>query len=179
MHVENSKAAEPGTRRPIHVQLLTKWRPNLTLDELRARAAILFPVAVTNAIGKPGQENPQLSELKQLCWTHFKALGFDCMASCFDEVVPKSEGKLSLSEWSAAEVNLMPWTMRIRCRPFYISYSDAHFEIRHEGPLPGVTETGYRSMWVPLATFATMTPDEFVKSEIGRRLPSTRQMTLF
>lgn len=151
----------------------------MTLDELRKRAAELFPQAATIATEKPEEENPPLAELQSLCWSHFKALGFDCMAACFDEVAPKSEGQLTVSAWSSAEFNSPPWTFRVRCRPFHISKWSAHLEVTHKGPLPGITETGYRSMFVPLNTFATMSPEEFVRAEICRKLPASQQMTLF
>lgn len=151
----------------------------MTLEELRTLAAELFPQAAAIATERPEGENQPLAELKSLCWTHFKELGFDCMAACFDEVAPKSEGELTLAAWSNAEFTSPPWTFRVRCRPFHISSWSAHLEIRHNGPLPGITETGYRSMFIPLATFASISPEEFVKSEICRKLPASAQMTLF
>ncbi|MFD0894737.1 hypothetical protein KBB96_05030 [Luteolibacter ambystomatis] len=134
---------------------------------------------MTIATEKPEEENLPLSKLKSLCWTHFRELGFDCMAACFDEVAPKTDGELTLAGWSSAEFNAPPWTFRVRFRPFHISHWSAHLEVRHDGPLPGVTETGYRSMFVPLKTFATMTPKEFVRSEICSKLPATQQLNLF
>ena len=151
----------------------------MTLDELRNLAADLFPRAVHEAINNPGSTNQPLEELKGLCWNNFEALGFDCMAQCFDAAVPKTEGTLSLSSWSDGEVSATPWRIRVRCRPFHISQRDAHIEIRHDGPLPGITETGYRSMFVPMSKFAAMSPEEFVRSEVCDKLPKSSQMMLF
>jgi hypothetical protein len=151
----------------------------MTLDELRSQASDLFPIAVANAVERPGDENPQLLLLKQLCWEHFKPLGFDCMAACFDAIMPRSDGKLDLAGWSSAEISVLPWTIRVSCRPFFLSSTSAHFEIRHDGPLPGVTETGYRSIFTPMATFADRTPDDFIRREICKDLPKSSQMTLF
>lgn len=151
----------------------------MTFEELQIRAAELFPAAVQQAVAKPGIENRALEELKNLCWTNFENLGFDCMADCFDAAVPKSDGELSLTAWSEGEVSVMPWTVRVRCRSFHISQRDAHLELRHTGPLPGVTETGYRSMFVPLSKFADMTPEEFIRNEVCNKLPKSAQMTLF
>lgn len=151
----------------------------MTLDELRARAADLFPLAVKKAVQEPSEKNEALDELKGLCWQNFRELGFDCMANCFDAVAPRAEGKLLLTAWSDGEVSMMPWRLRVRCRPFHISTRDAHIEIRHDGPLPGITETGYRSMFVPMKTFAQMTPEEFVRNEVCSKLPTSQQMPLF
>lgn len=151
----------------------------MTFDELRAQAAELFPAAVRNAVDHPGEENPELIRLKQLSSEHFKPLGFHCMAACFDAIMPRSEGKLNLAGWSSEEMNVLPWTFRVSCRPFFLSSHSAHFEIQHDGPLPGVTETGYRSIFAPMATFADMTPADFIRSEICKDLPKSSQMTLF
>lgn len=152
---------------------------NVSLEDLIAIATNLFPQAVEQAIRDPGEPNQPLEELKGLCWRNFEDLGFDCMADCFDAVVPKNEGKLSLSSWSEGEVSAMPWRLRVRCRSFHISSRDAHIELRHDGPLPGVTETGYRSMFVPMAKFSAMTPEEFIVNEVCAKLPKSQQMTLF
>ena len=151
----------------------------MTLDELSAQAAELFPTAVANSVDRPGEENPELVSLKQLAWKHYKSLGFSCMAACFDAIMPRSEGELNLAGWSSAEMSVLPWTFRVSCRPFYLSSYSAHIEIRHDGPLPGVTETGYRSIFAPMATFADKTPDDFIRSEICKDLPKSSQMTLF
>jgi hypothetical protein len=151
----------------------------MTLDELKSRAADLFPAAVEHAVKNPGLSNSPLEEFKSICWTNFENLGFDCMADCFDAAVPKSEGELSLTSWSDGEVSVVPWTIRVRCRSFHISLRDVHLELRHNGPLPGITETGYRSVFVPLSKFSSMTPEEFVRTEICSKLPTTQQLTLF
>ena len=151
----------------------------MTLDELRNQAAELFPIAVANAIDHPGENNAELNLLKQLCWENFEPLGFDCMAACFDAIMPRSEGKLNLAGWSSEEMSVLSWRFRVKCRPFFLSSSSAHFEIRHDGPLPGVTETGYRSIFAPMATFADRTPDDYIRREVCKDLPKTSQMTLF
>jgi len=149
----------------------------MTLDELRSRAAELFPLAVAFAVEHPGETNPALRELKADCWIHYQALGFSCMADCFDEVAPRLINELSLAGWSSKELTVEPWTVRVRCRPFHISSWAAHLEIHHKGPLPGVTETGYRSMFVPMQTFAEVTPEDYLRSLLAP-LPKSQQMEL-
>ncbi len=151
----------------------------MTLDELCTQAAELFSIAVANAVDHPGEENPELISLKQLAWEHYKPLGFRCMSACFDAIMPRSEGKLNLAGWSSEEISVLPWTFRVSCRPFFLSSYSAHFEIQHDGPLPGVTETGYRSIFAPMATFADTTPADFIRTEICKDLPKSSQMTLF
>ena len=151
----------------------------MTLDELRQRAAELLPPAVRNAVEHPEQKNQELAELKSLCWTNFESMGFVCMADCFAATLPRIEGRLDLARWSSAELSILPWTLRVTCRPFYLSSTTAHFEIRHDGPLPGVTETGYRSVFAPMSAFADRTPDDFIRSVVCKNLPKSAQMTLF
>lgn len=151
----------------------------MTLDELRSQVAELFTQAVANAVERPAEENPELLVMKKLCWDNFEPLGFDCMASCFNAIMPRSDGKLNLAGWSSTEMSLMPWTFRVSCRPFFMSSSSAQFEIKHNGPLPGVTETGYRSIFAPMSKFAEMTPGDFIRNELCKDLPKSSQMTLF
>jgi hypothetical protein len=152
---------------------------SMTLEKLRAEAAKLFPIAVANAVDRPADDNPELLSLKQLAWKHYKSLDFSCMAACFDAIMPRSEGELNVAGWSSTEMSVLPWTFRVSCRPFYLSSSSAHFEIRHDGPLPGVTETGYRSIFAPMTKFADTTLADFIRSEICRDLPKSAQMDLF
>lgn len=151
----------------------------MTLDELRSQAAELFPAAVQHSIHHPAERNEAYDKLSAMCWVHFRHLGFECMSDCFDAAVPKTEGELTIRSWSQAEVRSLPWTMRVRCRPLRFTEHHAHFEIHHDGPLPGITETGYRSMFVSMATFADITPAEFIHSEICKDLPKSSQMMLF
>lgn len=151
----------------------------MILEELRIRAAELFPLAVTAAVEQPDAKNAALDTLRALCWEHYKILGFRCMGDCFDEVVPRTDGHLTLECWSSAEMKVMPWTLRVTCRPFYLSTTSTHIEIKHNGPLPGVTETGYRSIFVPMTAFAKIGPEEFIRKQLCRDLPDSVQMTLF
>ncbi|MFD2256865.1 hypothetical protein ACFSSA_09270 [Luteolibacter algae] len=151
----------------------------MTLDELRSQAAELFPIAVDHAINKSGESNAALDKLNAMCWVHFGSLGFDCMADCFDAVVPKCKGELTIKCWSEAEIKALPWTLKVRCRPFHHAEHFAHLEVYHDGPLPNVTETGYRAMFVPMAAFADRTPDDFIRKEVCKDLPKSSQMTLF
>ncbi|MES2659512.1 MAG: hypothetical protein V4689_12915 [Verrucomicrobiota bacterium] len=151
----------------------------MTLDELRALAAELFPIAVKNAVDSPTQTNPELIRLQEACRVHYKRLGFNCMFSCFEDVIPKVEGELTLSAWSSKQMSVLPWTFRVNCRPFYLATYCAHFEIDHDGPLPTVTETGYRSIFAPMATFSKISPEQFIRSEVCKDLPKSAQMDLF
>ena len=72
----------------------------------------------------------------------------------------------------------MQWTLRVSCRSFYIGDTYAHLEIHHDGALPGVTLTGYRSIFCPMATFAETTPENYIRSLLTD-LPQTQQLTLF
>ncbi len=150
----------------------------MELDELRTIAAELFPMAVEHAIAYPGKTNEAYDKLHAMCWVHFKPLGFDCMADCFGAVVPKSESKLNLQSWSEAEIKVQPWTVRIRCRPLRYTEYWAHLELHHDGPLPGITETGYRSMFEPMATFGKTTPEAYIRAILDA-LPQSQQLSLF
>jgi len=151
----------------------------MELDEVRKLAAELFPQAVALAVANPGQSgNAAYDRLHSLCWGNFERLGFNCMADLFDEVVPKSEGKLTLDSWSDAEITAEAWTVRVHCRSFYLGNHYAHLELRHKGPLPGVTETGYRSIFAPLAIFKRATPESYVRSILDA-LPKSQQLSLF
>ena len=98
------------------------------------------------------------------------------MADCFAAVVPRVRGRLALDAWSTAELTVAPWTFRVECRPFWLGTDQVHFAIHHDGPLPGVTSTGYRSIFTPLSTFAGgLTPTDFIRA----MFPQTAQLSLF
>ena len=146
------------------------------LVELKDEAARLFPMASAYALANPGEINPPLRTLKAHCWQHFQTLGFPCMADCFDAVVPRVRDRLALDAWSSAELTVSPWTFRVECRPFWLGSDQVHFAIRHDGPLPGVTETGYRSIFASVAMFSDGTsPEEHIRG----MFPQTAQMNLF
>lgn len=151
----------------------------MTLNELSKIAIELFPIAAANAINRPDKRNDELNQLHQLCWKHFEALGFSCMADCFSAIAPRSEGKLDITNWSSAHMESRHWRFRVRCRPFRLSSTSAHFEIHHDGALPGVTETGYRSIFAPMEKFSDMSPEDFIRSEICQNMPDSEQMQLF
>lgn len=151
----------------------------MTRDELSTQAAKLFPIAVENALERPKEANAELLFLKQLCWENFKSMGFDCMASCFEAIIPKTEGKLDITSWSSAEMTVLPWTFRVSCRPFFLSSTSAHLEIRHNGRLPSVTESGYLSIFTPMDSFANRSPEDFIRMNVCKHLPKSTQMTLF
>ncbi len=151
----------------------------MPLDELRLLAAELFPFAVTNVVDHSGEPNPELEQIKQLCWQYYKPLGFQCMGSCFEAVMPRREGELTLSAWSSKEMNMLPWAFRVSCRPFFLFSYSAHFEINHDGPLPSVTETGYRSVFAPMSFFSRISPEQFIRVEVGKDLPQSYQLELF
>lgn len=150
----------------------------MELDELRTKAAELFPSAVRAAIDNPGSVNRALEALKALCSANYAELGFDCHADCFAEIVPKVEGWLTLDAWCRADLEISGWKLEVRFRPFYLGGSFGHFEIRHDGPLPGVTQTGYRSIFSSLANLADQSPLEFLQGSIPQA-PREQQMSLF
>lgn len=61
----------------------------MDIDSLKAEGARLFPLATQHSIEHPGVANTALEELKGLCRSHYQELGFDCIASCFNGIVPK------------------------------------------------------------------------------------------
>ncbi len=150
----------------------------MDLDELKSKATELFPLATKFALEHPGQPNPSLDALNALCADHYESLGFDCHAHCFGAIVPKITGRLSLEGWCDADLEISGWNLSIKFRPFYLGGAFAHFEIKHDGPLPGVTETGYRSVFTPLANLAAQSPLEFLASSIPQA-PIARQLDLF
>lgn len=148
----------------------------MNLVDLQAEARRLFPLASSHALDHPGEANPPLRTIKALCWQHFAALGFSCMANCFDAAVPRVRGRLALDAWSTAELTVTPWKFRVECRPFWLGSDQVHFAIHHEGPLPGVTETGYRSIFVSIGALAESgTPEEYIRA----MFPQTAQLALF
>lgn len=147
----------------------------MELVDLKKEAERLFPLAAAQAVDHPGDKNPPLETLRQLCRQHFKTLGFPCMADCFGAVVPRVKGSLPLDAWSIAVLTVAPWTFRVEARPFWLGSDRVHIAIHHDGPLP-ITETGYRSIFAPLATFASGgTLEEFIRE----MFPQTQQMSLF
>lgn len=150
----------------------------MELEELRRHAAELFPAAVEHAIERPEERNEAYDKLNAMCWVHFRKLGFTCMSDCFDAVVPKVEGELNIRCWSEAEIRSLPWTVKVRCRPFHFTEHWAHIELHHDGPLPGITETGYRSIFEPMTTFANTTPEAYLRSILDG-LPASEQLSLF
>lgn len=150
----------------------------MTIDTLRAQAAPLFAKASSNAIQNPGARNDAFDDLNRLCGKRFSDLGFSCMADCFAAAAPKIDGALSLEAWSSARIEVHGWTVAVKFRPLKGCGLFAHLEIHHDGPLPSVTETGYLSRFIPMATFADMTPDEVLHAVLAN-VPQVRQLTLF
>lgn len=150
----------------------------MELDQIRTEAAELFPLAVRFAIARPGIANPQLDSLNQLCGDNYARLGFHCRADCFAAMAPKLDGVLTLDAWCRADLMVSGWPLNVVLRPLYLGATYAHFQIRHNGPIPGVTETGCQSVFTPLATFAELAPEEYLSSLIGTH-PREQQLTLF
>jgi hypothetical protein len=147
----------------------------MELVDLKKEAERLFPLAAVQAVDHPGEKNPPLETLRALCWQHFEALGFQCMADCFGAVVPRVKGSLPLDAWSTSVLTVAPWTFRVEARPFWLGSDRVHIAIHHDGPLP-ITETGYRSIFAPLATFKDgLTPEDFIRG----MFPQAAQMSLF
>jgi hypothetical protein len=148
----------------------------MELVDLQTEAARLFPLAAAQAVDHPRENNSPLKTLRNLCSQYFEALGFRCLADCFGAVVPRIQGRLTLEGWSTAELTVYPWTFRVECRPFWLGSDQVHIAIHHDGPLPNVTETGFRSIFAPIATFKdALTPEEFIRG----MFPQTTQMSLF
>ena len=150
----------------------------MEIYELRAKAADLFPLSTRAAIERPGATNSALTELKALCASNYRDLGFACLADCFDEVAPKLHGELSCIAHCFADLEISGWQVGVKFRPLHLSNDHAHFELRHRGPLPGVTTTGYRSIFLPMMTFQEVTPLQFLQGVIPKA-PTAQQMMLF
>ena len=149
----------------------------MTLEEIKSLVERLFRAAAEIAIHeRPDEKNDALSSLKAICCKHFRELGFACMADCFAAAVPRVSGRLTLKAWSETELTVSPWTFHVVCRPFWLGNEQVYIAIDHDGPLPGITETGYRSIFAPIATFKDgVTPEEFIRG----MFPQTAQMSLF
>ena len=148
----------------------------MDLVDLQKEAERLFREAAACALSTPGEKNPPLQALRQLCWRNYDMHGFSCMADCFAAVVPHIQGRLTLDGWSVADMTVAPWTFRVVMRPFWMGQERVHIAIHHDGPLPEVTATGYRSIFAPIATFKDgVTPEEFIRG----MFPETSQMSLF
>lgn len=150
----------------------------MDLAELRCRAASLYPAAVRFTINNPGKQNPSLIELQRACASCFEALGYGCQNDLFSEVIPKVEGELSLEAWSKAELEISGWNVTVHMRPLHLGAGYVHFEILHDGPIRKFTETGYRSHFTPITTFAELSPIEYLSLVISTR-PKEQQMELF
>jgi hypothetical protein len=147
----------------------------MDLVDLKKEAGRLFQEAAARAIATPGEKNKPLQDLRQLCWRHYEMHGFRCMADCFAAVVPHIQGRLTLDGWSVADMTVAPWTFRVVLRPFWLGSEQVHIAIHHDGPLPDVTQTGYRSIFAPISTFQDgMTPEAFIRS----MFPQEAQMSL-
>jgi hypothetical protein len=82
---------------------------------------------------------------------------------------------LALDAWSSVELTVSPWTFRVECRAFWLGSTQVHLTIRHDGPLPGLTETGYRSIFTPVEIFADgTTPEDHIRA----MFPQTSQLAL-
>jgi hypothetical protein len=108
----------------------------MELVELQQEAERLFQEAAARALSQPGEKNPPLQALRQLCWRHYEKHGFACMADCFAAVVPHIQGRLTLEGWSVADLTVAPWTFRVVLRPFWMGQERVHIAIHHDGPLP-------------------------------------------
>lgn len=150
----------------------------MELAELQAKAATHFPPAVKFAIANPGSDNPSFDELQRLCGENYSRLGFRCHADCFEAIAPKRDGMLTLDAWCKAELQISGWLVKVTMRPFYFGAGYVHFSIRHNGAIPGLTGTGYRSHFTPLATFAELTPEDFLTVLIPPS-PRKQQLMLF
>ena len=147
----------------------------MNLMELKSEAARLFPLAVADAFDHGAGKNGPLETLRSMCSEESDELGFGCTADCFDAVIPRAWGRLNLDAYSSAELTVSPWTFRVKCRAFWLDTMQVHFEIRHDGPLPGISITGYRSIFAPLAIFADgVTPEEYIRG----MFPQTGQLAL-
>lgn len=148
----------------------------MDLVELKKEAERRFHEAAARALAAPGEKNKPLQDLRQLCWRNYEEHGFACMADCFAAVVPHVQGRLTLDGWSVADMTVAPWTFRVVLRPFWLGSEQVHIAIHHDGPLPDITETGYRSIFAPIATFKDgLTPEAFIRG----MFPQTAQMSLF
>jgi hypothetical protein len=150
----------------------------MTLDEIRSIAEDYFPRAVNFAISNPGAPNRALERLKELADENFERLGFVCSADLFGALTPKANGYLSLMAWSRADVLVSGWQVKVLMRPFYLGAGYVHFQINHNGPMKGFTETGFRSVFTSLQTFSEITPLEYLAEMIPERNIDP-QMTLF
>jgi hypothetical protein len=151
----------------------------MELEEIRAKAAELFPLATRFAIANPGVANVAFEQLHQLCASNYSRLGFFCHADFFTEIVPKLEGTLSLDAWCRMKREVSGWPLEITVRPFYLGAGFVHFEFRSsDGPIPGLTGTGYLSDFRPLSLFAEHTVEEFLAARVPARARE-QQLTLF
>jgi hypothetical protein len=145
---------------------------------LRARFAELFKIAADTAINLPSEPNPALDEIKALAADHYEDLHFSSAADCFKGLGPKLEGQLSCHAWCSAELEISGWKLLVSFKPFCLSNDCAHIQIRHRGAMRNFSVTGYKSMFVPMATFANQTPLEFLEKAIPKA-PISLQMELF
>lgn len=135
-----------------------------------------FAEAVQRCIVTPDKYFQIHGKIMRPARAHYGDWGFRCISDAFDAAVPRSE-TLELAAWSTEELSIDHWKVTVSCRAFHIGCDHAHIEITNAGytHLP-FTETGYKSYFVPLSSFAgSKTPHDFVKAQF----PEVSQMELF
>lgn len=150
----------------------------MELEELRAKAAELFPSAVRTAVDTPDSDNPPLRAFTKLCDEHYQRLDYLCHADLFEELVPKVKDQLVLDAWCFCNMVVSGWKLHVQFRPLYLGNDHAHFQINHNGAVPGFTETGYKSVFLPMALFAKRSPLEVLEQMVPKA-PPVQQMMLF
>ena len=148
----------------------------MNFDCFKTQLAEEFPKAVRAAIEAIPRGGRYAEPLLEICVKHHQTWGFDYPLAAWEEAVPKSD-RLTLFAWSEAGLVVDAWRMRVSAKAFCIAPDGVHIEIFSEGrkPLP-FTSTGYRSYFLPLATFrGGTTPADFVRAQFPRKI----QLDLF
>lgn len=151
----------------------------MTFESYKQALATEFPAAIRLLIEERQGAYEMASSLKTPSSQYSREWGFDYPAQAWNAAVPKSD-TLTLEAWSWGTVIIEEWQMEVTCQALNIAPQSAHIEIRNIGmvPLP-FTDTGYRSEFVPLPSFANgKTVEDFIRHKLKPALSNNRQLEL-
>ena len=150
-----------------------------TFEAYKEFLAQEFPRAVQATI-ESNEESPHMREsMMRPAEKYFQVWGYSSVPECWEAAVPSSQ-YLNLFAWSHGRVSVKGWCFKVSAKAFYIMPNGIHLEVFSlDGRALPITETGYRSYFVPLAAFdGEKTIEDFMEHEF-REVEPLVQMSLF
>jgi len=151
----------------------------MTFESYKQALAKEFPAAIQLIVQEKQGAYEAAARLKAPIVQYSSEWGFDYPAQAWNAAVPKSD-TLTLGAWSNGSILIEEWQMDVTCQALHIAPQSAHIEIRNSGriPLP-FTDTGYRSEFVPLPSFAGgKTVEDFIRHKLKSAMSKNRQLEL-